>query len=282
MPPNIEPVPSQAITSGDESSRPYFPGGELTPAEVRELWFFVHGDVMEGGIRQHLRAAFGLCPRHTWAYAVVEIELWQFGSGPRGGHQPFDVCVLYEDLLSTVVDRLTHHRIVRDPAPERKLRPTASCRICDAVNGPATAPELTRAGYAGSDTTALADEANSMQFTTAWLRDSEHIWRPRACPRCLSDDPESGPHTTALESPHQAWLCRSHLIDSAPIDSATVQDVIRTLRVLRERLVLLIESMTERGSVPSVEVDAAWVQTLGWFAGWQLPVAYLRTPSADG
>lgn len=281
MTPNIEPVPPQADISGDESSRPRFPGGELTPAEVRELWFFVHGDVMEGGIREQLRAAFGLCPRHTWAYAVVEIELWQFGSGPRGGHQPFDVCVLYEDLLSTVADRLTHHRIVLDPAPERKLRPTASCRVCDAVNGPGNAPELTRAGYAGSDTTTLVAEANSLQFTKAWLRDTEHVWRPRACPRCVTDDLQSGPSTTAAESPRQPGLCRLHLIDSAPIDSDTVQGVIRTLQVLRERLVLLTESMTQRGSPPSSEVDAAWIQTLGWFAGWQLPAAYLRTPD-DG
>lgn len=46
-----------------------------------------------------LRASFGLCPRHTWAYAVVEVELWRAGAGARGRHLPFDVTVLYEDPM---------------------------------------------------------------------------------------------------------------------------------------------------------------------------------------
>jgi len=36
---------SQPETAGpEERGRPGFPGGQLRPAEVRELWFFLHGD----------------------------------------------------------------------------------------------------------------------------------------------------------------------------------------------------------------------------------------------
>lgn len=88
------------------ADQPTLVDAELTPAEVVELWAFVHGDIMEGPIRQLLRAGVGLCPRHTWGYAAAEIELWQTGAGVRGGHQPFDVSVLYEDLLGQVAARL--------------------------------------------------------------------------------------------------------------------------------------------------------------------------------
>jgi hypothetical protein len=43
------------------------PGGPLvlTVEEVRQLWSFVHGDIMEPGVRVQLRESLGLCPRHT-------------------------------------------------------------------------------------------------------------------------------------------------------------------------------------------------------------------------
>ena len=55
----------------------------LTTEEVRLLWSFVHGDIMSAPMRAWLRASLGFCPRHTWAYAVVEIELWESGIGGR-------------------------------------------------------------------------------------------------------------------------------------------------------------------------------------------------------
>lgn len=71
-----------------DQEQPTLVEAQLTPAEVVELWSFLHGDIMDDGIRQQLHRSLGLCPRHTWGYAVVEIELWQTGAGIRGGHQP--------------------------------------------------------------------------------------------------------------------------------------------------------------------------------------------------
>ena len=38
---------------------------ELSVEEVRQLWSFIHGDIMGGSMRRLLRASLGLCPRHT-------------------------------------------------------------------------------------------------------------------------------------------------------------------------------------------------------------------------
>ncbi len=96
--PGTHQPPLAAVTpstpSAADANQPSLVQVPLTLVEVVELWSFVHGDIMTGGICRLLRAHLGLCPWHTWGYAATEIELWQTGAGPRGGHQPFDVCVL--------------------------------------------------------------------------------------------------------------------------------------------------------------------------------------------
>lgn len=47
----------------------------LAVEEVRLLWSFVHGDIMDGSTRSALRRSWGLCARHSWGHAIVEIEL---------------------------------------------------------------------------------------------------------------------------------------------------------------------------------------------------------------
>ncbi len=64
----------------------------LTAAEVGELWEFVHGDIMVGGIRSELRSSLGLCPH----------------LGLRGGR-------------GGAVD--LRHRTARRPPALRRLRP---------------------------------------------------------------------------------------------------------------------------------------------------------------
>lgn len=138
---------------------------ELSVEEVRQLWSFIHGDIMDGNMRRLLRASLGLCPRHTWAYAVVEIELWQAGAGARGGHQPFDVTVLYEDLLDHVADGLDRKSSLLHRHPDEVLLPAGPCRICQDMASP-DLPGL-RMGYANSNTEALTVEANGLAHTTA-------------------------------------------------------------------------------------------------------------------
>lgn len=65
-------------------------GPELRSPELKELQSFLDGAIMDVGIRHHLWRSWGLCERHGWCYAVVELEI-------RGG-RPFSTAILYEDL----------------------------------------------------------------------------------------------------------------------------------------------------------------------------------------
>jgi hypothetical protein len=233
----------------------------LEAEEVRQLWSFVHGDIMEPALRAILHDSLGLCPRHAWGYAVVEIELWQSGGGARGGHQPFDVGVLYEDLLGLVAEGLGRPVTILHRHPERILAPKGPCRICTEMAG----PEYTghRLGYAGSDTTALTRKANLLEHTSSWCRETSPIWRGRVCPAC-----DSGGSPLA----HPAHLCRAHLLAKGPLEESARYEAAEGLREVRSRLLRLTDSMTVDGAPASPEEDASWIEALGFFAGWGPPL----------
>jgi hypothetical protein len=233
----------------------------LEPEEVRQLWSFVHGDIMEPGLRRILRSSLGLCPRHTWGYAAVEIELWQTGAGARGGHQPFDVSILYEDLLEHVASGLDRSAGLLHRHPERILVPAGPCRICTEMGGPAHTG--LRLGYAGSDTAALTAEANTLEHTRAWCRQTADTWRDRACPECR---PGPDAHLSG-----KAMLCRVHLL-AHPVEEADRHGTAARLRAIRARMLRLTESMTVDGAPAGPEEDASWIEALGFFAGWGPPL----------
>lgn len=248
--------------------QPALVDSELTAAEVVELWSFLHGDIMESGIREQLRAGLGPCPRHTWGYAVTEIELWQTGAGPRGGHQPFDVSVLYEDLLDHVAARLR-----RRTGPFRRdfrhvLIPRQRCPICSMINrrdlsGRDTVP----IGYAGVAGVDLARDTNQLTHTKAWCRETWPTWQHAVCAQCAA----AWSATTQTE-PTAANLCRLHLLDH-PLTSEGAHSVAAELADIAGRLGRLNRSMTHNGPPASKTDDASWVEALGWFAGWQVPLA---------
>lgn len=218
---------------------------------------------MDGGTRQSLRASLGLCPRHTWGHAVVEIELWQAGAGLRGGHQPFDVSILHEDLLEYAAGELRrplswiHLGLAHQPAR------SGPCRICRELTGPL--PDGLRMGYANSNSAALTVEANELASTTAWCRETRSAWFPGVCPACLGND---GADTL--------MLCRWHLAAHGPLSRDAGAAIAGRLLEIRQRLLRLVASMTDRGE-PATGVDnAAWVEALGWFAGWALPLYLSR------
>jgi len=257
------------------TSQPLAQVVDLDRDEVRELWSFLHGDVMEPGVRVHLCKALGLCPRHSWGYAIVEIELWILGAGSRGGHQPFEVSLLYEDLLADVIRRLTHHRRWRRSVTDQ-LQVRASCRICDAIKPSGVEPTTPSTGYAGADTDVLTLEANARIFTTAWLKETEVIWRPNVCPACLSGAARDHDMTpTGFSDTDIDTLCRVHLIVGDQVRHIDEQQLAARLETLRRRLLRLLESMTEGGTPSTMDDDAAWVEALGWFAGWGLPLTLI-------
>lgn len=244
---------------------------ELSPEEVRQLWSFIHGDIMDGSMRRLLRASLGLCPRHTWAYAVVEIELWQAGAGARGGHQPFDVTVLYEDLLEHVANGLDRKGSLLHRHPDEVLLPVGPCRICEDM----ASPSLTglRMGYANSNTEALTIEANGLAHTTDWCRETSPLWRRgRVCPAC---DP-----ATPAGAGDPVLLCRFHLAARRPLPEPLRHAVASRLREVRGRMRHLTESMTDYGTPVGGEENASWIEAVGFFAGWGLPL-YLASDATE-
>jgi hypothetical protein len=242
----------------------------LSVEEVRQLWSFIHGDIMDGSMRRLLRASLGFCPRHTWAYAVVEIELWQAGAGARGGHQPFDVTVLYEDLLDHVADGIDRKTSLLQRHPDDVLLPVGPCRICEDMASP-DLPGL-RMGYANSNTEALTVEANGLAHTTAWCRETLPLWRNRVCPGCDPDTPE--------RAGHPVLLCRFHLAARRPLPEQLRHAVASRLREVRGRTRHLTESMTDYGAPVGSEENTSWIEAIGFFAGWGLPL-YLAAGATE-
>lgn len=241
----------------------------LSAEEVRQLWSFIHGDIMDGSMRRLLRASLGLCSRHTWAYAVVEVELWQAGAGIRGGHQPFDVTVLYEDLLAHVAAGLDQRNTLLHRHPDGVLLPAGPCRICADMASPEL-PGL-RMGYANSNTEALTIEANGLAHMTSWCRETRPLWRKRVCPDC---DPRT-PEMTG----DPVLLCRAHLAARRPLPEHLRHAVSSRLREVRARMRHLTDSMTDYGAPAGAEENVSWIEAIAFFAGWGLALYLATAPS---
>lgn len=226
---------------------------------------------MVGGIRQLLRASLGLCPRHTWGYAVVEVELWVYGTGSRGGHQPFDVCVLYTDLVEQVVGRLRARRVGVRGSLAARLARTGRCRVCEALD---RAPAGV-VSFAGSNSDELAAEANRLRFTQGWLQQTRAVWQPRQCPGCVDRLDGNGP---------EAVWCLAHLTGPRPPEEVSAAGLADYVEGLGARLDALGRSMRQGVAAPTVEQDASWIETMGWFGGWELPAWLTAMPEgvADG
>lgn len=236
----------------------------LSSEEVRVLWDFVHGDIMSGPTRSRLREHWGMCARHSWAYAVVEIELWEAGAGARGGHQPFDLTILYTDLLQTMVDRLgsgrRHGRV-------RVLERRGDCVICADVRG--GTPRGILVTHAGLDLELLTGEANQMRFTEDWLIETKPSWAAQVCPDCAA---AVGASTVEGTLP-----CRAHLLVAGAFTDASWELTRTTLAELAVQVRALTDSMTQAGAPATEAVNASWVKAVSWFTGWEFPLTLTRS-----
>lgn len=234
-------------------------GQNLGVEEVRVLWSFVHGDIMDTQTRARLHANWGLCARHAWGYAVVEIELWESGAGKRGGHQPFDLSILYAYLLERMVVELGASRT---RTRSKLLTGHGSCLVCDDIRGPELRGIIVT--HAGFQPDRLATEANGFAFTRAWFDETAAQWQAQVCPECAQD--------AGCEVSSGNLRCRLHQIDANDLDDETSKRTVAHLAGLYTQMLALTESMTQRGDPSTPEIDASWIRTLGWFHGWNFPL----------
>ena len=204
---------------------------DFSPGEVKQLWWFRDGAIMSVPIRDRLWDARGLCHRHAWGYAILEIELL--------AGQAFSTAVLYADLTDRAA-KLVGKRGMRKP----KLNADGPCMTCDHIRTTAS-QTLT-----GAEWPRGAVRVNRAETARELVSETESVWRAASCPACGLGG--SGP------------TCRPHLIAGAPAP-AGLSD---TLADIAGRLEPLVSSMTVARTTVGLAEQASWIEAIGWFTGW--------------
>ncbi len=208
--------------------------------EVKQLWWFRHsGSIMAPDTRAALRNNWGLCARHAWLYAAMEIELF--------AGLPLSTAILYEDLVGTAA-RAVGRRLTPWPVLRRRLQGRGFCFTCDFV-------EHARAD-GNASFRARRDEMAGLQRTTRRLVDTRALWSRHSCPACGGDG---------------STLCRRHVCDRG--SSGVDRDALGAyLSDLDRRLWGLIRSMTHGGRPAEEPKRSSWIEALGWTNGWSIPL----------
>jgi hypothetical protein len=206
---------------------------DYSPQEIKQLWWFRDGSIMSVEIRERLWQGRGLCYRHAWGYALLEIEMMSA--------RAFSTAILYADFTDRAAKLLAAKRSFgRRP----KLRASGPCLTCDHLQ--ATAHQsLTGAEWPrGSE---VVNRGQNTRLLVGWC---EPTWRAASCPDCLGG---SGP------------TCRPHLIAGAT-PSAGISE---SLAAMAGRLEPLVRSMTvDRTDIGDSE-RSSWIEAIGWFTGWR-------------
>lgn len=230
------------------------PEAELTSAfsvsEIKQLWSFLDGAIMNVDTRHHLWKSWALCSRHAWCYVVTEVEI-------RGG-QPFSTAILYEDLIGRAARTVSRITLVSWGMVAARLEPQANCFACDYV-------EASKGWWRDEETEKQRQRVNTLARTLPLLESHQEIWRQRACPLCLGGS---------------GLICRQHLISGhEPNDRAEFAD---SLASLKHRLRVFVKSMTADGKHATPEESVSWVEGVCWFTGWGYPVQLVERTGAAG
>lgn len=223
--------------------------GRLSEAEAEALRSFTNHSIMVETVRQASRPHWGLCPRHAWAQAAVEIELR--AAAPAPDSRPFETAIFHDGLLGEARRALTSRR----HGSHRPLARRGRCHICvvvDEASATHTVAAIERSGLAGP---VMAE--GQFAHMSGWLGACKHEWAPARCPGCTNNQTPG------------AIVCRDHLLTGG---LQTRDETAAYLSGLHRRVRNLIRSMTGQAE-PSTADDAALVETLGWFHGWAYPTA---------
>jgi hypothetical protein len=202
--------------------------GTLEPVEVKQLWWLLDGGIMDPEFRDRLRRSWGMCPRHLWGFAVVEIEL-------RGG-VPHAASILAEDLLITGGE----HRVLG--FGRRSLAADAPCPTCEYLAG--ADPDVEESWRDAAARAARAERTRRL------LADAGAALVEHSCPDCLGGD---------------GLVCRPHLVAKGAEGQyleAQLNALAHEVRAGRRAHEPGAHAPTDD------RAEAAWIEALGWLAGW--------------
>ncbi len=220
--------------------------------ELRQVWSMLDGGaIMVADVRHQLWRSWGLCRRHGWAFAAMEIEC-------RGG-RPFATTVLHEDLIARAARAMRRACRLPWPVGRRLLLERGPCLTCDFIEMVQRAGDNPLA-HPGAGWLRAMRPMEGLRRTMALVAATEPVWQRRACPLCLDG---GGP------------LCRPHLLDG-PTDHPHHLRSLSALEDLAGRIARFGRSMTWRGPTVGPEERAAWVEGLAWTGGWAGAVDLLR------
>ena len=214
--------------------------------EIRQIWSFLDGSIMDIGTRHHLWKSWGLCPRHAWCCVIAEIEI-------RGG-QPFSATILYEDLIDRAARLISRTKLLPWGLVVSRLKIGDSCFTCDYV--------ALASGWRDSETAQRRERVNAVRRTLPLLADKRDLWLGTSCPNCLGGG---------------GLVCRPHLLEG--VEPAVDRDALaQAILDLRRRLHALHGSMTWGGRPATLEQSIAWIEGVCWFTGWRFPMKLLEEP----
>lgn len=214
----------------------------LSAREVRCLLSLLGSDFATPLVRRQLWQNWGLCRLHLWWILAVDYEV-------RG--EPFRAALLCEELLARAVATL-RLPFVRPSRRVLGLRSTADCYVCENTTADLSAEpqdweqrRLTR--------------IQSLATTARALAEFEDVWTLLGCPVCVDG---AGLH------------CRIHLLEgpgTPPRRRGEVRALASEIDSLRARLSGFVGSMRWGGPETTPETRVAWVEAVGWLAGWPAP-----------
>lgn len=214
----------------------------LSDGEVDFLWWFIRGSLMDAGVRTRLHAHWGLCPRHSLAFFVVESSFRP--------HLIHGCTILYSKLMRRAVRRLSIEGL-RSLVPDRLalhfLRTSGPCHVCDLGYGPHSQGNVPPARLQQG-----RDASSAIRFA------SENCsgWQPYVCGVC------SGNGSFAL--------CRPHLVATPEGDAdkctASQRELVKTIAFHLDRFDNSFR--WEQRGTDGPEDRGALIAAIGWCSGW--------------
>ena len=211
----------------------------FSDGEIHFLWYFIQGSIMVPETRWHLRFNWGMCERHSFAFAAVEAAF-------RHGFL-FGQAVLYHDLMERVAAVFQSPVPLPGVAVAFQLREKEPCFMCKMGYDLKSRISVPFEGLA---------EGRNLDPIRTFARKTEPYWRKYICGACAGNN--------------AAPRCRKHLQSDLIKNKGDLQ----TQRALVLDLYTYITHYErsfhwEYKKTDTIEDRAALIGSIGWLTGWK-------------